>query len=122
METSSPDPDPPDHMEHTHSAAPVRGPSVPHASSAPEVLSRTRSTEEGLTPDEAAQRLRAWGPNEIPTQPPPSVCGVVIRQFASPLIHVLGAAGALSLYLGRRVPAHGGVAAGRQGPGGCSRS
>ena len=87
-------------MEHTYSAAPVRGPSLSHAWSPSEVLSRTQSTEEGLTPDGAAQRLGAWGPNEIPTEPPPSVWGVVVRQFASPLIYVLGAAGVLSLYLG----------------------
>jgi len=42
-----------------------------------------------LSSDEAAQRLRQYGPNSIPAAAPPSWVRRVLRQLANPLIYVL---------------------------------
>lgn len=71
-----------------------------HALDAGEVLERLRSREDGLSADEAAQRLATWGPNEIPQSAPPSPLRLFLRQFNSPLIYVLAAAAAVSIVVG----------------------
>lgn len=55
---------------------------------------------QGLSGTEAAIRLDAHGPNALPEARPPSVVGLFLRQFLSPLIYVLLAAAAVSLALG----------------------
>ncbi|HEY8379706.1 MAG TPA: HAD-IC family P-type ATPase, partial [Nannocystis sp.] len=73
-----------------------------HALDAGDVLERLGSRAEGLTADEAAQRLATWGPNELPQAAPPSPLRLFLRQFNSPLISVLAAAAAVSLVVGER--------------------
>ena len=54
----------------------------------------------GLAADEAARRLAAHGPNALPQAPEPPAWRRVARQFASPLVALLGVAAALALALG----------------------
>ena len=55
--------------------------------------------DEGLTEEDAAERLREFGPNKLPAKKPPSPVEVFLRQFLSPLIYVLLAAGVVALLL-----------------------
>jgi Ca2+-transporting ATPase len=41
--------------------------------------------DQGLSTDEAARRLAEYGPNELPTEPPPSVWAVARGQLANPM-------------------------------------
>ena len=61
-----------------------------------EVLSRP----EGLKDEEAEHRLKEFGPNVLPSEKPPSIVQIFLRQFLSPLIYVLMAAGIVALLLG----------------------
>jgi len=54
----------------------------------------------GLSHEEAARRMAAWGPNVLPQQPPPSLFELVLRQVKNFIILLLLAAAALSLMLG----------------------
>jgi calcium-translocating P-type ATPase len=54
----------------------------------------------GLTSAEARDRLERYGPNVLPSEPPPRLSAVVLRQLRSPLIYVLMAAAAVALALG----------------------
>lgn len=56
--------------------------------------------EHGLTSIEAKARLAAFGPNALPKPQPPSLVLIFLRQFLSPLIHILLAAALISLALG----------------------
>lgn len=58
------------------------------------------ATHQGLTEAEAALRLEEWGPNQLPMAKPPGIVAVFLRQFLSPLIYILFAAAAVSLFLG----------------------
>lgn len=51
----------------------------------------------GLTGQEAAARLLAFGPNALPKGRGVSLIGVFLRQFLSPLIYILAAAALVSL-------------------------
>jgi magnesium-transporting ATPase (P-type) len=64
------------------------------------VLSSLDSTHEGLTDAEAAARLAKVGPNLLPRQRPPGLAEIMLRQFRSPLIYLLGIAAAVSLVIG----------------------
>jgi Ca2+-transporting ATPase len=59
----------------------------------------------GLDPAEAAARRRRHGPNQLEEVPPPSVLGILLHQFASPLIYILLLAAAVTLVLGHHVDA-----------------
>lgn len=54
----------------------------------------------GLTNIEARKRLVIFGPNILPEKSPPSSLGIFFSQFMSPLVYVLFAAGAITLFLG----------------------
>jgi P-type Ca2+ transporter type 2C len=54
----------------------------------------------GLSRAEARARLRLSGPNRLPQKPPPGLGMVLLRQFLSPLIFILGLAALASLALG----------------------
>ncbi len=54
----------------------------------------------GLTDEEAAERLRRFGPNRLKPPPAPSRWRIFLRQFRSPLIYVLMVAAAIALGLG----------------------
>lgn len=72
----------------------------PHARAAEVVLGELEVSRKGLSSADAASRLRDYGRNTLPTPPPSSAFGVVLRQFASPLIYILLAAAAVSAALG----------------------
>lgn len=58
------------------------------------------SLTNGLTPSEALSRLRDFGPNEIPHEPPEPLWLRFIGQFKEPLILLLLASAAASILLG----------------------
>lgn len=60
---------------------------------------------DGLTTQEALKRLRLHGRNELPRKRPPSAIVVFLRQFFSPLLLVLIAAGILTLIIGENLDA-----------------
>ena len=55
----------------------------------------------GLSPQTAAQRGAAYGPNALPEPPRRSVLRVFLRQFKSPLIYILFVAAALAAGMGQ---------------------
>lgn len=71
-----------------------------HALGLGEVLRQLDANESGLTGAEAEARLAAFGPNRMPRQPPPAWWQIVLRQFQSPLIYVLGIAAVFSTAVG----------------------
>ncbi|KAK7738506.1 High affinity Ca2+/Mn2+ P-type ATPase-like protein [Cytospora paraplurivora] len=68
---------------------------------APEVASRLKtSVTHGLTPAEALSRLRDFGPNEIPHDPPEPLWLRFLGQFKEPLILLLLASAGASVLVG----------------------
>src|SRR5512143_1956004 len=67
-----------------------------HALAGAEVEERLGSGPGGLESDEASVRRETYGPNRLPTRPPPSPLTLFVRQFKSPLIYVLIAAAVVS--------------------------
>ena len=57
----------------------------------------------GITSAEAAERLRRYGPNQLPEDSPPSALVIFLHQFRSPLIYILLIAGAFTLLIGKYV-------------------
>jgi Mg2+-importing ATPase len=53
------------------------------------LLSALNGTTHGLSERAAARRLKRFGPNTIGESKPPSAVGLLLRQFASPLILIL---------------------------------
>ena len=70
-----------------------------HALGLGEVLTAVRANEGGLTETEAAARLAAGGPNQLPQQPPTTIWQLLRRQFRSPLIYLLAVAALVSLLI-----------------------
>jgi len=68
-----------------------------HSLTPEETLSNTGSRVPGLTEQEAKERLVQYGFNELTSKKKPSLIMVFLRQFLSPLIYVLLAAGIISL-------------------------
>jgi Mg2+-importing ATPase len=58
-----------------------------------------RSTTEGLTSAEAAQRLRSFGENALEDRPRATAVRLLLRQFESPLVLILLVGAAVSLFL-----------------------
>jgi len=56
--------------------------------------------EAGLSGQEAAERLRRYGPNDLPRPQPPGLLTLYLRQFVNPLIYLLAAAAAVSVAIG----------------------
>jgi magnesium-transporting ATPase (P-type) len=71
-----------------------------HGVKLPELLESLAADENGLTETEAQARLRAYGPNRLPEQPPPALWQIVLRQFCSPLIYILLIAAVVSVFIG----------------------
>lgn len=69
----------------------------------PEVLEFLKSSERGLTQEEAEKRLKECGLNELPEAKPDSLLIIFIRQFQSPLIYILLGAALIVFYLGDTV-------------------
>ena len=77
-----------------------------HARETGEVLQELLSDEaSGLTQDEAVRRLARHGPNRLPEPPARSALQRFLLQFHDPLIYVLVAAAAVTLWLDHRVDA-----------------
>ncbi len=70
-----------------------------HAASLEDVCSTLHASAAGLTSQEAGSRLQRYGPNALPRSRPPGMVKVFLRQFASPLIYVLGFAALISLLI-----------------------
>ena len=56
--------------------------------------------DEGLSVSEAQRRLESFGPNELPRQPALTWWQILLNQFRSPLIYILGIAALVSLATG----------------------
>ncbi|HCS71059.1 MAG TPA: ATPase, partial [Rhodospirillaceae bacterium] len=56
--------------------------------------------ETGLSDQEAADRLRRYGPNDLPRPRPPGLLTLYLRQFINPLIYLLAAAAVVSVAIG----------------------
>ncbi|GMR07203.1 MAG: HAD-IC family P-type ATPase [Gammaproteobacteria bacterium] len=78
---------------------------APHACNNDEILKALNSASHGLTSSDAATRLQQYGPNRLPQEEPRHIFRVFLRQFTSPLIYVLLAAGLLSLFIGEHLDA-----------------
>ena len=64
------------------------------------VLDTLGTASGGLSDAEASLRLQQQGPNTLPRRKPPSLMEIVLRQFRSPLIYLLGIAAGVSLVIG----------------------
>ncbi|MDO5288071.1 MAG: HAD-IC family P-type ATPase [Pseudomonadota bacterium] len=91
-----PDPSPP-----ASASAPVPA----HALPAPDVLAALGSSEAGLSPDEAARRLAAHGPNALPEPPRRSLAQRFAAQFANALIVFLLISAVVAALVGHWVDA-----------------
>ncbi|MDD3762901.1 MAG: HAD-IC family P-type ATPase [Nevskiales bacterium] len=80
----------------------VAGAAAPswHALPAQDALARTASSADGLSREEAQQRLAQFGRNVLPAQRSPGWLAIGLRQLRSPLIYVLLAAAVVSFALG----------------------
>lgn len=65
-----------------------------------DVSAELDATDMGLSQAGASAKLAEYGPNILPEKPPTAVWAIVIRQFRSPLIYILGLAAAVSVALG----------------------
>ncbi|KPL83385.1 ATPase [Thermanaerothrix daxensis] len=70
-----------------------------HALDEKTLLRKLQTRLDGLTPGEAAERLREFGRNELPERKPPTLLQVFLHQFASPLIYILLVAGVIALLM-----------------------
>ncbi|HQR27608.1 MAG TPA: cation-translocating P-type ATPase [Nocardioides sp.] len=72
-----------------------------YAEEAAAVLAALHSdAERGLTREEAAERLRQTGPNEIAAEPPPSVLAIALAQLRDPMNLMLVAVVVVSILIG----------------------
>jgi Mg2+-importing ATPase len=72
---------------------------------AADVLAEVHSSLEGLTGDEAGRRLARYGPNTLRAGKRTNTIALILRQFKSPIVLILIAAAAVSLFLRDRVDA-----------------
>jgi len=61
--------------------------------------------EKGLTPEEAQERLKKFGPNELQEKPRPSFLQMLLAQFNNFLVMILIVAAVVSLFLGEYIDA-----------------
>lgn len=71
-----------------------------HQLDAAEVLAALGTSHDGLSQEEAATRLKRFGPNQLPTEEPVRPVDILLRQIRSPLIYILLAAAAATIILG----------------------
>ena len=72
-----------------------------HALSAEEVLTALETRSDGLSPEEAAGRLREYGPNELARKSGDGPWRIFWRQVNNPIGWLLIGAGVLSVALGK---------------------
>src|SRR3990172_1727454 len=70
-----------------------------HQLEAGQVLARLQTGKEGLSPGDAADRLRIFGYNELAVEERALPLEILLRQVRSPLIYILLAAGAVTTIL-----------------------
>ncbi len=71
-----------------------------HTLIAKEILSKLKSSKQGLTSEEAKIRLKKFGLNALPEEKKFSSLKILISQFKSPLVYILLIAAAISFLLG----------------------
>ena len=71
-----------------------------HALDLPSLEQSLDATLGGLSGPEATQRLEKYGSNVLPHAPSPAWWQIVLRQFSSPLIYILGVAAVVSVVIG----------------------
>lgn len=69
------------------------------------MLQELEATPDGLSPAQAATRLREAGPNELPSAPPRSAWRILLDQLRSVIVLLLVAAAAISLASGDMIDA-----------------
>ena len=74
-------------------------PEFPHAIHGDDILECLRTTQQGISTQEAQARLAQYGPNSLPRAKPPSLIMIFLCQFVSPLIYVLVAAAIFALII-----------------------
>ena len=65
-----------------------------------ELRAKLNIGEKGLSQSEAVARIEHFGRNELPHRPPPTRLEILLRQFQSPLIYLLGVAAVVAIVLG----------------------
>ncbi|WP_427365563.1 cation-translocating P-type ATPase [Candidatus Caldatribacterium saccharofermentans] len=76
-----------------------------HAIGVQEVLGRLKTSEKGLTTEEALRRLEEVGPNSLETEEGTNPLQLLVRQVRNPLIYLLIGAAILSLFIGHTIDA-----------------
>jgi magnesium-transporting ATPase (P-type) len=71
-----------------------------HSLEEQEVYEELQSRPEGLNQQEAAERLRFYGPNALPVKKPPTMWATLLHQVLNPLIFILMAAAVASVAIG----------------------
>ena len=61
----------------------------------------TVDTDQGLSDDDAAQRLAEYGPNQLKTEPPPSIWAVGLGQLSNPMNIMLVIVAVASIAIGQ---------------------
>jgi len=65
-----------------------------------EVFTQLKSREDGLSPQEAEERLAKYGENKIEAAKSTGIYRIMLEQFMDPLIYILLAAAAVTTLLG----------------------
>jgi P-type Ca2+ transporter type 2C len=73
--------------------------SVPYAVNIATVQQQLQANPDGLAESEVERRLKEYGSNRLPEVQPASIVVLFLRQFLSPLIYILLAAAAFSLWM-----------------------
>ena len=76
-----------------------------HTLAEQDVFAKWETTREGLSAAEVRNRQDTFGPNRLPTKPPPSGFTIFLHQFLSPLIAILLVAAVISLIIGENTDA-----------------
>ena len=71
-----------------------------HALTEDAVCRELSTSRDGLTDEEAQQRLTQYGINALPVKKPPTLWGILLHQILNPLIFILIAATAASVAIG----------------------
>ena len=79
--------------------------STPHAFPAEDILNELQGRREGLTAAEASDRLKTFGPNQLPAPPKEGLLKRFFKHFNDILIYILLFAGVAKAFLGHWVDA-----------------
>lgn len=71
-----------------------------HAEETRKIFLELKTTESGLSFDEAKKRLTKYGPNKLPEEKRLTQVQIFFNQFKSPLVYILAAAALVTLLLG----------------------